>query len=324
MRRRKFSGTVAGGITWQNEETIHTWDGTKKVGFPHAVFQGHANARVVYSENVIDDTVENGTLKLFLYGDGGLLGIIRDTWNYANAEAAAYVARLAVKPTYEEAYRIDELFRVLKSIGLAKFDFLHFNGYKNRADARKNLISPNYSWVEHGGITWRAGRGFKGNGTNAYLECGFNPSTAGGAMKRDSAHVGIWTLIAGNTNVVMGASDGTRIANLQLTDGGVINFRMNDNTATSYAVPNKIGHHVTARNAGNKHAERNGANRGTTAVPSTGLPNSQMRMFSQTLSTWSNQEVLFDHCGADLTTAENARLYNMGLKPLARILGVST
>lgn len=324
MRRKKFD--AAG--TFQSEETMYSWDGVKRIGFPFAVKSPKASnvALLSFTEAIISDADSGaGGLKLYMHGTGGLLRRVRPA-NYSYTSAASsYFSRLAGTYSFDEKYYTDELFKLLVAIGLAKFDYVCDRGANAQVDIFQNLITNTFTAQGSlvGGATWLAGRHVTCDGINGYADTAFIPATHGAAYKAAAAHHGVVQLNASlSANAFFGTSDGTQRSYMTLGVAPDLNVRVNDNTATTGNVTNKVGHMIANRSGLTKRSSRNGTQIATASVANTGLPTTSFKIGQPLTGTFANCIVAFDHVGDDLTLTECSDLYFKGFRPILQLRGL--
>ncbi|RWN33440.1 hypothetical protein [Mesorhizobium sp.] len=109
-----------------------------------------------------------------------------------SAEAEAYFARLITQPTAARKAIYDALFVGLVGAGIfPKLDALYILRAAREQWAYENLVQSAYWLTPHGGYTFTADEHWQGNGTTGYLSTAFVPSTAGGHLSQNDAHVGV-------------------------------------------------------------------------------------------------------------------------------------
>lgn len=201
-------------------------------------------------------------------------------YTFANAEAAAYVARMTVQPTYTRKGLIDTLVGALKAAGVfGKFDGLWLLASHDAQAARLNLVSNSYNLTAVSTPTFTVDQGYKGDGASSYLKTGFVPSTAGGHYTLNSAHLAGWNRDDTQDD---GAVAGAR-ANANANEGWVTirntanqslaRINQNSNIGTG-ASTNSSGLIVARRSdASNKAVFRNGAQIWAATAASGGVPN---------------------------------------------------
>lgn len=137
---------------------------------------------------------------------------------------------------------VSDLIGSLKTAGVwAKLDRLWLFAAENTQSATIDLAA-RISATPTGSPTFTADRGYTGS-TSAYLDTGFNPSTATTPhYALDSAHISFWlrTSIADGTAVQMGSSTGTvtGATSISVSWNGSLFFAMNDpNTDAGRSAP---------------------------------------------------------------------------------------
>lgn len=320
IRRKKFN--AAG--TFQSEEIMYTWDGSQRIGFPFAVRNGHANAKLTFVEAVVSDNDSGaGGLKCFMHGANGLLRRVRGAYTYESTLASQYFARLIGPYSYDEKYYIDQVFKLIETIGVSKFDAIWDRGTNDRADAAINLLSSSYQSTEVGGVSWAAKVGYTLDGSTGYVDTNYIPSVNGVAWTATSASYGAFQLNASlNANAFYGISDGTQRAYMLLDATPNFNIRINDNTATQAAVANKVGLFSANRNGTTKLSVRSGVQVATATVSNTGRPTQSVKLGRPIAGTFADATIGFDWVGGSLTLAEMQDLYFIGVRPLAQLRGL--
>ena len=139
---------------------------------------------------------------------------------YTNTEAQTFEDN-ADTTGWDDALRddIDQLFSDLKSgqvnstNTLAELDFLYLHDLPNSADSLRCLISPaSRTATAVNSPTHAANEGFTGDGSSAYIDLNFTPSTDGVNWTRNDAHLGVWvrtTDTSGNTRIYVGSASGS-------------------------------------------------------------------------------------------------------------------
>lgn len=91
---------------------------------------------------------------------------------------AAFAARLSGTYTTAQQDSIQTFFVTLKNAGIyAKGDAAYIHALGTEADSLLNIFGTAYTAINNG-LTFTAFEGLSGNGTSAYADSGFNPSTA--------------------------------------------------------------------------------------------------------------------------------------------------
>ena len=101
---------------------------------------------------------------------------------------------------------INTLVKSLKAAGVwTKLDALYLFAAADAQAARRNWIQDLYNATAVSSPTFAADRGYTGDGAAAYLDTGFNPSTASSPkLTQNSAHASAWDRTSR-------AADGTNI-----------------------------------------------------------------------------------------------------------------
>lgn len=167
--------------------------------------------------------------------------------------------------------------------------------------------------------TFTSYRGVTGSGSlaasqDAYIDTGFIPSSANGAMTQDSMHLGV--MIGSNVagfRTDIGAVVGTKNAQLVPRSGGnaiigVMNGAESDTLGSS--ITTSVGHTVVTRIASNSNkGYKNGVDTGvSTATASIGLPTVPLRYIQSQSSNASTRQIQAGHYGAGLNATQAANL----------------
>ena len=124
--------------------------------------------------------------------------------------------------------------------------------------AALNLCGTSFSLVSHGSLTFTANVGYTGDGSTAYLDTQFTPSTAGGNFNTLSASFGIYLqTTTGNNSVVMGATNPTTGANyayFQPIVSGNAFFDINSAFFPSFANTSAVGAWALSRTSSTSDA----------------------------------------------------------------------
>lgn len=307
--------------TWGATETVLAYDAAARpLGSPFHFRDAHANARVVFFERTSDpDSLTGaGAARLFLYGDSGFITDLVDDYAFANSEASAHLARrsAAAVDDNERYWGLDNIFTVLKDIGISKFDAFYDLSVASDtdADALLNFIAATYTLTKSAsGLTWVSKAGFTGDGAAGNLITGFTPSVALGAMQNNSGHIGAVALLNIQEDKTL-IGGGTTFAGARNTSNAR-SFRVNQaSSLTVTSITQAIGHHVASRTASNLiKGISNGVEVASAATASSGLSSTAITILG---SNFSAQQVAFAHWGAGLTPAEVAKLYRKALRPL--------
>lgn len=306
---------VSGG-SWTTAQKIATADPTRHgLSIPIRIRNGTAKARIAFAEvQKTGAANEDGALRMFAWGDNGYVRAPAYIHTYVNsAQVHALLDRFSPGPTTQQRVALyDAVFTKLNDIGIASFDAFYPLAAEAEQNAYQNLIANAYNLTLAGGAyTFTPNRGFTNTqaGGAYVLATGFIPSSAGGAMTRDSAHLGIYCHVNQQSNGSdIGANDGTRVSFIiQRNTSNQVSVRLN--TGTSFVVSNSGGadHFVAVRSASNANQiDKGGAQLGTNAQASTGLVQAQINiLFSQ------NQRASIAHFGGSLSAAQRVKAYEL-------------
>lgn len=180
-----------------------------------------------------------------------------------------------------------------------------------RNPARVATLAPGFT------STFTAYRGFTGSGSasgsqNAYIDTGFIPSTAGGVMTRDSAHIAVFSRSSGtNNNLMMGANGAYDIYVVPRNSSNQTSGRSNNST-TDILLPDTtdgFGLFLLSRTgASETKAYRNGVAGSVITTPSTGLADASLRYLQLQGATATLNQAALGCYGAGLNAQEAARL----------------
>lgn len=238
-----------------------------------------------------------------------------DTYPYAHAETQALVATMAASPDAARKGLIDEAIGALKTAGVwAKLDLLYVLAAHHEQAARLNWVQPgSFTLVAVNGPVFTADRGFAGNGTDRYLDTGWDPATNAVAMTQNSAHVGAYTRTA-QPNV--GGDFGSMTTAYLFARAGTGTDARIRVTGSTIATPSSIAaplplHVVGVRqdDAANMRAYADGAFLSTHASASSGLSSVDLGFLRVNAGSYTTREVAAGHAGAGLSDGEVAALH---------------
>lgn len=237
-------------------------------------------------------------------------------YTFANAEAAALVARFTTQPTNARKALIDTLVGSLKAGSVwSKLDCFYVMAAADEPAAKLNWIADAYNLTESAtNPTFTEDRGYQGNGTTSKLLTGFTPSTAGGKFALNSAAFGVWVRTENNGSYLdMGANDGTNLAILRSRNAGQVNFIVNNSTQAVANVASSIGftsaQRTAASGATSTTAYKNGVSLGDFNSTSVGLPTGQFCLLGRSDNATSINQVSAAAIG-NFSGAEHLALYN--------------
>jgi Polysaccharide lyase len=201
----------------------------------------------------------------------------------------------------------------------AKLDALYVLKAADFASASQNWKAATNTLTNVGGVRFLASNFMTGKNL-AYLQTGFNPSTANGQYTQNSAHIGWWQL--GSTAAKQCISCGQ---NTKAGVGASAVYRLNAASTPSTpaaAYGNCAGHIVISRNdANNATLYHEGSSCVTTASPSAALTSDTITLIgANSVGQYSDQSFSVFHFGAGLTAIETLNV-RWTLKKLLVALG---
>ena len=198
-----------------------------------------------------------------------------------NDDAATFIARLTGTYSTAQEDAIAAFINGLITDGLystdqaaSVIDCLYIHALQNAVDAVLD-ISGNYDGI-NSGMTFTAGAGMTGNGTNSYIDTGFNPTVeANASFTQNSATLGSYSNTnSSNNGYSIGSQEGTVQTALhpRFTDGNFYG-RVNQAASGGASVPNSTGLFIATRpSAGSVVLYKDGVSVGSLSHTSTGVP----------------------------------------------------
>jgi hypothetical protein len=233
--------------------------------------------------------------------------------------AEALFARMSPEPNAARKGVINDLIVALKADDVwDDLDVLYVLAAATAADA---LLD----WKNFGGAAafnatlvgapaFAADRGYTNTATSDYVDTPYTPSTAGGVLTQNSAHIAGWSRTSGQSATATSDNgsglgvNGLAVA-YRRSATGTTDFRVNDSTTSSTAaIGDGSGLYVANRpDASNKQLFRNGAQVGTDfAVASVGLFAAALRVNGR--NTLSREMAAFS-VGASLSAPKQSAYY---------------
>lgn len=116
-------------------------------------------------------------------------------------EAASYFAAMTVAPDDTRKGHINTFVTALKSAGIwTKLDRLFLFASHDAQAGLLDLLNPAQSASAVASPTFTTNKGFKGNGTDSYVDSNFNPTVGTNNYVKDSGYFGVWVNTSGTTN----------------------------------------------------------------------------------------------------------------------------
>lgn len=270
-----------------------------------------SSARAIYSGDSAVFTVQvtNGTLTIGFP--------FTATGTQYSSEASALFARITADPGTTRKNLINNLIVSLKTAGVwTKLDVLYLFAAADSQSALLNWVSSSYNCTATNSPTFTANQGYTGNGTNAYLATGFNPSSAAGRVfAQDSSHLGVYTLSTGTGVLnVLEAGSTTLSANWGINSfrsdlGNVIRAELSGTAfSNSTAVASPKGHSAIARSSSSQvRIYRDGALLATNSDTSATPTNTNLAWLRYN-TTYSARQIAAGHMGGSLNDTEMAAM----------------
>lgn len=251
-----------------------------------------------------------------------------DRMNLANTveqETVDLVDRFTGTPPSGRKAQIEKLIVALKTAGVwAKLDALYLLAAHDAQAARRNWVADQYNLTAISSPTFTADRGYAGDGSAAYLDTNFNPTTAvSPKFTQNSAHLSVWdrsTRAANNTSNEIGIRDGTTSSShihVNFTALGAV-ARLNHGTTGNLqgAVTNGSGHTLATRSASNaEDLYKNGASINTQGTASAAPANTSVLVLARNLvgtgaENFSADQIAAASIGSNLSAGEITAFYN--------------
>lgn len=233
-------------------------------------------------------------------------------------DAQLYFDRLPDDPDNAYKTAINNLIVAAKAHGWwNKTDVLHLLTSDTANNYKINVRQNNYNITAFNNPTFTPYDGVAGNGVNAYLSSGFNPTTAVAAnFQRNSANFAIWSLSSGmGTPSDAGYYGGANGVTIQCRDA-TNNFtgRINQaSVAVAAGITNGSGFYEVNRTGASAHSSRkNGVvlTTNSTTEPSTALLNAEFQYLRFGTGSYSARKLAVGVIGGSLTTTESLDRYN--------------
>lgn len=183
----------------------------------------------------------------------------------------------------------------------------------NTSVALLNLVSASFSpATPSNGPTFTADRGYTGNGSNASLSTGFNPSTAGGNWTLNSAHMSVWQVTVGANQSDIGTSGDIIMPNFSGNTFMWLDAGTGGGAIAADPSNNGIGHYISSRTSStNRDGYKNGASLGNAnSSTTTALSNSNVLLLGATANSFTAGQVAESSMGGALTSTDATNFYN--------------
>lgn len=205
-------------------------------------------------------------------------------------------------------------------------DALWIFAAENRAAAKQNLVSSSYTCVEAFNPTFIAYQGFTGNGTSAYLDTTFNPTTASSPhFTQNNASMGVWSLTEASATPGMfgweDASDGARIR--PRSTGNQFQWLTNQASQSSVSNNDGRGWYSIDRDSSTTGAGyRYGALVASSSATSAAMNNATFKTHFTKTAQFSSATVAAAFIGGHMTASQHSTLY-LALMTLLNLIGAA-
>lgn len=235
-----------------------------------------------------------------------------------STESSNFLARATTITSNTDKTRYDALISGLVADGdFSKLDVLRIWAAPDRTAAVLNLIQNAYNDTENGTVSFSAYHGYTGNGTNFYLDSGFNPFSASSPQYAvNSASIALYVqtnTTSGTANSENMGADNVGAAYLTTFSGGNAIWNIHSGPRTPSTTTSQ-GLWVATRTSANDVAlYRNG---NTTAIDSSNadasggfVPRETLKYFTRSNGgVFSQSQMSAGFIGSGLTSAAMARI----------------
>lgn len=181
--------------------------------------------------------------------------------------------------------------------------------FRNPSRVATRAGSPTHTFTAYRGFT---GSGAAGANQTDYIDTGFVPSTAGGVMTRDSAHIAVFSRSSGTNNNLMMGANGAHDINVVPRNTSNQTVGRSNNSTNDILLPattDGSGLFLLSRTgAAETKAYRNGVAGSVITTPSTGLPDASLRYLQIQGATATLNQAALGCYGAGLNAQEAANL----------------
>jgi len=234
---------------------------------------------------------------------GGGLGI--------DPAASAIFAAFTTPPVAARQELINRFVVSLKAAGVwSLLDVLYVFAAHDSQAALINWKNPGtFNGTANGTLTFTTDRGFTGDGSTGFIDTGFNPTTSGGNLTLNSAHIAVRVLTDfPNKNVIGQGGSASRISvETRRSTDNAFRGNLDDTTGWTFAgLASGIGHYIGNRSSSAaRQGYINGISVGTDTVVSSALDNSDIFILDDPVGTgFSSQQVASCSFGASLSAAQ--------------------
>lgn len=238
-------------------------------------------------------------------------------YTFVNAEAAAVSAAMVPEPSNSEKADIDTLVGAMKTAGTWSLrDVIQIYAAHSQASGLLNWKNPgtfDATLVGTPTPTFTTNRDFTTDGSQNYVDTGFNPATAGGSFAQNSANLSIWSRTsAALTGSAVGWFDGTDGTTMLPRNGsGQFSARINQATANGGIASNNGSGYFSVNRSGAGAAQfsKNGADIGSGTEASTALNSETLKVGRIATATYTAFACAALLAGGALTLQQRADEY---------------
>jgi hypothetical protein len=199
-------------------------------------------------------------------------------------DAAAWVASVrtaGASVSDVQKRRVSALVSYLKSAGVwSLLDRLWLFAAENATQALTDLVARATATAVNS-PTFTANRGYRGNGSSAYVNTGFNPTSGSPHYTQNAAHWGLWVETAqGTATMRLGGQDSSGVTEMAGTAAAstLYSYGVNQASGASSGVSNTAlgSFHFVRTGASAIQAYHNGAQSATATNASIAIPNNNL------------------------------------------------
>lgn len=254
------------------------------------------------------------------------VGTTSDTYTVttvANAEASAYILRMATDPGQTRRGLVDTVFGSLKTGAVsgsnvyAKLDIVYLLAAHESATALLNLKGATYNATAGGGMgagDFTTDRGYAGDAVAKYLDTNFADNTAAVNWSQDSAALGVWVNqeSAGSTAVFVGVANASAQANIVPFQSPTTRARIHcsANATVTPGVANRLRWSSGVRSGSTACVAYRDTTAGSNLATASSAPTTVNIVIGRSNATFASDRAAAFALGGALTTNEHTDLYN--------------
>lgn len=229
-----------------------------------------------------------------------------------DASAEALFSAFTSQPHLERKALINGVIVSLKNAGIwPKLDGLWVCAANSAPNSLINWVSPGtYNLTGSGSPAFTADRGYLGDGAAAYLDTGFNASTAGGNFAQNDATIFAWGLKAAqDAGAIYGTTAATSVEIYPRFTDDKAYFQLSNVSDGSFAVTTGVNFLSASRAAAGTFTPYvNGVAQTPMAITSAALANANHLLLRKATDYYGGT-VAIGGCGSSLSASQHAALY---------------